>query len=346
MRDYVNYTIEDLILDDSFVHYCLETDDSAFKEWSLWIEAHPEQVNKVISAKKLLFSLGIRLTKEEKQLELEKLKTAVSTIQQTSPVKGRIPLRLTGFGKVAVAIAACFLVFFGGYQWNKRLSSLSGPDSDLAYEIVESGIGERKKIELIDGSTVTLNSNSILKIPISFNNKKRDIKLVGEALFDVAPNSVKPFSVNADKATVMAVGTSFKVRAYSFEKEVKTTLLEGKVKVTQVNNKELSNLLSPGEQLDINKKNGLYKIEKFNPILEGNWKEGRLIFHNSSPEEIRKMLQYWYGIEVKLQGDGRKPIRFNGEFYNKELKDVLAAISYVNGLSYSVQDKQIILVTK
>ncbi len=345
MPNYLNYTIEELLLDDSFVHYCLGTNEEASAQWREWLAAYPEQEQKLEAARKLLFSLGIRLTREEKQVELEKLKAAVVAGNAAVNRKNQKFLGLSRRLKPVVAIAAALLLFFGGYQWSKWITTSPVSQSKLAYEIVESRIGERKKIELVDGSLITLNSNSSVKIPVSFNTSGRTIKLEGEALFEVAPNKEMPFSVHASGTKVLAVGTSFKVRSYAFEKVVIATLLEGSVQITQDKKKSLSTLLSPGQQLEADKKSGLFKVDNFNLITEENWKEGKLIFLNSSPEQIRQQLQSWFGVEVQLEGDVRKTIRLNGEFNNKALNDVLAAISYVTGLSHKFQDKKIILLS-
>lgn len=346
MTKFHHYTIEELLLEDSFVHYCLATNDQAVEEWDTWLKQYPDQQKKIEAAKKLLFSLGIRLTKEEKQLELEKLKAAVQLEKQNR----QLPQAWRPSGKSmvrsVVSIAAAVLLFFAGYQVSNWFSSAPVSNTRLAYEIIHSGNGERKMLELSDGSSVILNSNSRLKIPVDYNLHTRSLELEGEALFEVAPNKKKPFLVRAEQTTVAALGTVFKVRAYAFEPGLQALLLEGKIKLSSAANPAAASFLLPGMQYSAERKTGTVSLLNFDQEQEAAWRKGRLIFRNASLEQIRETLQYWYGMEVILKKNSHKPVRFNGEFDNKELKEVMTAIAYVNNLSYTINENQLTIISR
>ena len=357
MNNYRNYSIEDLLLDDSFVHYCLETEQAAVEQWTSWLIANPDQESKLKAARKLLFSLGIRISAEEKIVEFNKLKTAIEALRSSeastlvnyqdpskSPAKN--PAKTFSLFRIAASVAAACLLVFLGYWLNTTITPADQANQRLAYEIVRTGNGERKSVELIDGSTVLLNSNSTIKIPIDYNRNRRDLQLEGEALFEVAKNAGKPFLVKAAQTEVEALGTIFKVRSYSFENFVQTSLLEGKVSVIQSNRPSSLHYLGPGMQSTYFANADTSDLTSFNIATEEKWRNGELVFQNASFSQIQQTLQYWFGMEVELQGKPAKPILFNGKFSNKSLEDVMKAIAYVNNLSYTINDKQITIISK
>lgn len=360
MNNYRNYSIEDLLLDDSFVHYCLETEQAATEQWSAWLLQNPDQESKLKTARKLLFSLGIRISAEEKTVEFNKLKTAVEALRSAEgstlvnyqdpslpPAAKTVETAKTfSLFRIAATIAAACLLVLLGYWLNNTKTPADQAGSPLAYEILSTGNGERKSVELVDGSTILLNSNSTIRIPLDYNRNKRDLQLQGEALFEVAKNAGKPFLVKTAETEVEALGTIFKVRSYSFENFVQTSLLEGKVSVTHSSRPSSSRILSPGMQSTFRAGADTAILTSFDIVSEEQWRQGELVFEHASIDQIQQTLQYWFGMEVELQGKPAKPILFNGKFNNKSLDDVMKAIAYVNNLSYIINDKQITIISK
>jgi ferric-dicitrate binding protein FerR (iron transport regulator) len=109
-------------------------------------------------------------------------------------------------------------------------------------------------LALLDGSRVSLNSSTSIHFPTAFIGKQRNIEITGEAYFEVAKDPTKPFIVSIcsaaceDKGKVEVLGTHFNIMAYDDENSVKTTLLEGSVKVSKGN---ILRMLSPGKQAQI-----------------------------------------------------------------------------------------------
>lgn len=344
MTNYRNYSIEDLLLDDSFVYYCLETREDATAQWELWLQQNPDQAPKLLAARKLLFSLGVRLSKEEKQAELEKLKEAVRSLEVKEELPYILPVSAWARWRYAAMVAAACLLFFAGYQWSRWQNTPEKPAAALAFEIFRSGNGERKTVELADGTVVLLNSNSLLRIPLDYDRRMRVLDLEGEALFDVAHNPEKPLRVNARNMEVQALGTEFRIRSYAFEPFIQTSLLEGSVRIRQHHHDKSAIILKPGERWTLSGKDSLPEVQPFDREATEQWRQGRLVFRHASLEQLQQILQDWYGMEVILQGKPRE-ISFNGEFLNKELDDVLSAIGYVNNFSYQINDKQITIIS-
>lgn len=350
------YGTEDFLLNDSFVRYCLQSNGQDIHFWESWIQNNPDKEAETTEARKLLFSLGLRLTPEEKKYEFQKFKQlieqSIAKEKQSNPVGQpvliNIPQRHKTWRWAAAAAAAC-LVFLAGYsvKWLAGTNDIKNNNTALAYTVYSTNAGERKTLELADGSSVILNSNSTLKIPSDFNQGKRNLQLKGEAFFDVAKNKDKPFIVSSKNVAIQAVGTSFKVRSYDFDTAMRVALVEGKVKVeSKTDDASNSEVLLPGEELKIQFSAESMTKENFDISREINWKDDKLIFRDASLQQIAEQLEYWYGLKVNLHISASRKIRFNGEFINKDIHKVLATITYVTKLSYSLNNEEITITSK
>lgn len=156
--------------------------------------------------------------------------------------------------------------------------------------------GERKTVVLPDGTSVQVNSSTLLIYPERFTGDKRTVFLQGEALFDVVKNDRQPFIVRSGTVSVTALGTRFDVSAYSEDENVKATLLEGKVEVVCGGEGGESYILSPGEQVLYGKNTG---VSSKSPVETDDvmaWTDGIMVFRGVTVEEILKTLHRKYGI--------------------------------------------------
>jgi hypothetical protein len=165
-------------------------------------------------------------------------------------------------------------------------------------------------LTLNDGSTVWLNSESSIKYPTAFMLSERKVEITGEAYFEVAKNPSKPFKVAIKKmsgtvAEIEVLGTSFNVNGFEDEKTINTTLLEGRVRLiaNQFNgNKETAEeLLSPGQQAQLNT-NGTIRVYSNTNIEEViSWKNGLFQFESADIKTILRQLARWYDIEISFE---------------------------------------------
>ncbi|NSL85442.1 DUF4974 domain-containing protein [Chitinophaga sp. Mgbs1] len=325
--DLQQYKAEDFILNDSFVRYCLRSNESDIQFWENWLERYPHKQEEAAIAREWLFRLGLRITPEEKEAEFGKLKLAVAgaaTPPSAFPRKRII--------RIAAAVMLP-LILAGSWLLSKRQGHT--PQHSDTYTIYTAAGSMRREIMLADGSHVILNASSTLKVPHSYNQQDRRLELQGEALFEVAGVENKPFIVNSGSLHVQALGTAFKLRAYPFDTAAAVLLVNGKVRVAQA---AATADLQPGEQLTTGKEQPAFRKSTFDTSREMAWRKGQLIFNNASLADIAASLEYWYGIKVVVQPGKYKPIRFNGVFSNKPLQDVLAAVCFVNGLSSSTKN--------
>jgi transmembrane sensor len=172
----------------------------------------------------------------------------------------------------------------------------------LAYNTITTPRGGQYQIVLSDGTKVWLNAASSLKFPAVFGGDTRQVELSGEAYFEVAKDKNRPFKVLAGASLVEVLGTHFDIMAYGDEKVIRTTLLEGSVKMEKGKTETEGRLLQPGEQgaLDIN--SGALSAREVNVRAAVAWKDGYYFFDRTSTEDVMRQIARWYDVEIIYQG--------------------------------------------
>lgn len=178
-----------------------------------------------------------------------------------------------------------------------------GNSSTVGYLVASNPRNSRAmQITLPDNTQVWLNADTYLQYPTNYNEKDRLVTLKGEAYFEVKHNEAKPFRVSAGEQTIEDVGTSFNVKAYGDEGSVRTTLLEGVVKINQ------SISLKPGQQFSNNR----ISIANTDEVMA--WKNGSFYLDGRELGTIVNDLSRWYDVEIVFaNSDARHSIVFGGE---------------------------------
>ncbi|MEH3114305.1 FecR family protein [Pedobacter terrae] len=208
--------------------------------------------------------------------------------------------------------------------------------------------GGTYQVELPDGTKVWLNASSSIMLAANFSSSfERRLKLQGEAYFEVAKVSTsvngvqkrKPFIITVDNKAIEVLGTHFNVRAYSTEPSIRTTLLEGSVKVVNGNSEKK---IIPGEQATV--VNGLINVNKVDVEDVIAWKNGIFQFSNEGIERIMQDIARWYNIEVVYNGPVTKESFGGAISRNKPLKDVLSSLEETGGVHFKVEGRRVIVM--
>lgn len=197
----------------------------------------------------------------------------------------------------------------------------------VSYNVLTTPVGGQYHITLSDGTSVWLNASSSIKYPSQFIGDERKVEITGEAYFEVTHNASKPFKVLAGKQLVEDIGTAFNINSYDNEPSLKTTLVEGKARVT---NEAESFVLDPGQQTQLSDGQKLRLVSNVNVEEVIAWKNGLFKFNNASLPEVMRQIARWYNVKVQYEGkiENRK---FNGEIARKtSLTEVLEIFSYLN----------------
>ena len=210
-------------------------------------------------------------------------------------------------------------------------------EEPVEYVEVWTNPGMVALINLPNGTNVWLNSNSSLRHPIRFTGSKRNTELKGEAYFSVHPDRDKPFIVNTPfNIRAEVLGTEFNMEAYEAEREVKTTLVSGSVKLTFLTDKEdeKSYILKPDEEFIYNYQNKKLSVQKpYIPTLTA-WKDGLVIFRNTPFEEALKVLSKRFNVEFIIKNDKLYENAFTGPFDGQHLQLILEHFRLSSGIQY------------
>ncbi|MFN0291040.1 FecR family protein [Pedobacter helvus] len=213
--------------------------------------------------------------------------------------------------------------------------------SQAAYNTIEIPKGGTYRLILSDGTKVWLNAASKLKYPVAYQGKERVVELEGEAYFEVTKDPSRKFKVKSKGQELEVLGTKFNVSTYSDEAFVKTTLLEGAVKVS---NSKKSVVLSPN-QVSINAKSGLHVQTLADAEEAIAWKNGYFQFDDEPIESVMRKIARWYDIEIEFVGksEGKK---FNGIITrNKTLKNALKIMEATENVKFKIEGRKLIVKT-
>lgn len=218
----------------------------------------------------------------------------------------------------------------------------------VSYNTITTPNGGQYKLILADGTRVWLNAASSLRFPVSFTGTTRTVELTGEGYFEVAELPadeksgkilfiVKILNAAGNTGEVEVLGTHFNIMAYGDEGMVKTTLLEGSVKVK---NNTRNTLLKPGQQASL-QKDILYTNDHVDVEEVVAWKEGYFQFDRKAPiDHIMRQIARWYDVEIHYEGSIPNR-RFGGKITrSSRLEDVLKMLE-LNNIHFSVQGRVI-----
>ena len=233
-----------------------------------------------------------------------------------------VPLDSTANGAIAQQGNTSVVKLGGG-----RISYKGAPgDADGSLmNTLHTPRGGQYQLTLPDGTRVWLNAASSITYPVAFIGKDRPVQISGEAYLEVATNKDKPFIVNVEGGSAIEVlGTQFNVNSYSDENSVKTTLLEGSIKVTAGPNAAVT--LKPGQQAQLTMQHlSVDNSADTEKVLA--WKNGLFDFDGASLQEVLRQLSRWYDVDVVYE-KGVPNIQFEGEISrNIQLSDLLKVLA-------------------
>jgi transmembrane sensor len=240
------------------------------------------------------------------------------------------------------------------YQTSGDHQSVSNQTS---YNIISTPRGGQYQVLLPDGSRVWLNAASSLRFPTSFTGKERRVILTGEAFFQVHSDLSVPFKVSITPSPssggggagafhqspleVDVLGTEFNVKAYADEEDIRTTLVNGSVKVQSDNQ---ASILKPGQQARVaNVNSASIQIVSDAALDEVTaWKEDYFLFQSASLESVMNQLARWYDVQVKYEG--AKPTQLLTAHVSRKnnLSDILSVLE-ISGYHFEISGRTVVV---
>ncbi len=211
---------------------------------------------------------------------------------------------------------------------------------DITYNTLHTPRGGQFRITLPDGTSVWLNAASSLRYPTAFTGKERTVEITGEAYFEVTKNPRMPFRVKiAGQAEVEVLGTRFNITAYENEHTIKTTLMEGSVKMHA---KGQALVLTPGQQAELNAAGQLLIVKDAN-TAQATAKDAFFTFNKADLPTVMRQLARWYDLEVIYQ-DTIPQAEFTGDIDKSlTLDQVLKGLAR-NRIRYRIEEDRKLII--
>ncbi len=354
-----DYSVEDFILDPDFRSWILQNDQQTGAYWADFLGKHPEKVSDIKQARHLLIHLSKKKTglpnvaKEEiwtaitEQMDRQTRSGSTakvvsldswSAIQQYNQENAR-KKQTAGRWKVA---AVFFLLgglsyFLGKTLLPEAVKPVMASVPEI--EVLQAPLGVKSTIRLEDGSVVFLNSGSKISYIKGFTDTLRLLTLEGEAYFEVAPDSTKPFIVQTDAISTRALGTEFNVSSFPGE-PVSVSLVKGEVLVSH-EQAALQQRLLPGEEVRASSEDKELTKSQFDSEEVLSWMNKTLIFDKSPFPMASRKLEAWFGVELIFQNSIPKDLQVSGKFIDESLENILKGLSYSSRFSYRIEGKKI-----
>jgi ferric-dicitrate binding protein FerR (iron transport regulator) len=228
--------------------------------------------------------------------------------------------------------------------------SYHGTTAEIVYNTISTAKGRLWQLVLPDGSRVWLNAASSIRYPITFAGSDREVEITGEAYFEVKHNARQPFRVKVGSQEIEDIGTAFNVNAYTDEPVIKTTLLEGSVKISSANNSSpithnsslithnsICQLSIAGQQADLRPDGQLQVVKESDAAQAIAWKNGLFSFTDADLQTVMRQLARWYNVEVKYEGE--IPRRdFNGEIGKSLTLDQVLRVLTKTRVHYRIEE--------
>ncbi len=357
--DISGFKVEDFILNEEFKIWIYYPNKESNAFWAKIFEDNPSQISNALLAKEVLLNLGasgyeitdqesIKLWKKiESQIEglnyqdLSKIRPIQTSVGFNEPFKKKSFRFLS-----ALRIAGIFLLFFLVTFLVSHFFSNQRPSDGVAVlkknelKIVTTVPGVKSSLTMSDGTKVLINSGSSLQFLTNFEKDKREVYLEGEAYFEVAKDTLRPFSVITGSITTTALGTSFNISAYPSE-AVNVALVEGLVEVDASLMDTNRIYLQKGELASINAQLGQMKKKQFDSELILAWTNKKIIFQGVHLAEALRILENWYGVQFEIETRPTQEITLYGVFQDETLENILENLSYTANFNYKINNNEI-----
>lgn len=250
----------------------VEKDDIAAEKY--WRELGGMNSNKEINVDRAWDNIKARISE-------------YGTASQTIPIDRRSRLRsilsLAAAALVIIGIGSALLFLNNEGFFSKRI-------------VISAGNSERNiEVSLPDGSKAWLNRNSRLSYEPGLGKTGRNVRLKGEAFFDIKPDASKPFIIDAGKASVKVLGTSFNVITSNYKNEVEVFVKTGKVMVSDSSGTQ-EICLEPGYVGIVSSASASKSINENKNYL--SWKTDTLVYDGQKLEMVFADLKRVHNIDV------------------------------------------------
>lgn len=327
--NYQHFTANEFALDPGFRQWVLHPTEENTQFWNHWILKHPGKQTEIAAAIKLIRTAGLLADTEANHAFLEIWENLqANTKQQEKTRQTESALRYSRMAAIWIG----FILLAGYLFWK-----VNQPVGPLIYT---TSFGEIKKITLADGSLITLNANSSIRLAHKDWHKatSREVFLTGEAFFEVAKTKdKKSFTVTtADSIRVQVLGTEFNVNTR--RKKTAVYLQSGKV---QLKASATQLVMKPGDFAHYNKEDKQLKLRLMKEESQLAWKSNFFVFDDTPLLDIAQELEDIYGIKVHISDASLAQQRFTAKVPRNKVDVLLKVLAETLQVEIKRQSKEV-----
>ena len=316
-------------------HLQQQTSQPEEKQLAVWLEADPQNkasFEEVSAIWAKTGSVAMDFTPDT-QSAWQKVKSRTIDLEKPSVKTGRQVALPNWTWKIAASVALITGIGFW-FLWK--------PEPATVWTTV-SATSAKRMVVFPDSSTVWLNKNSYVSYS-DFQHETREVKLDGEAFFEVKRNPEKPFRITGHQSLTEILGTSFNLVSRTGAAD-KVEVVTGLVAFSSIQHPEVKLQLKPGKRGEVDDKLVARETEIANPNFR-SWQTGQLRFNNTGMDDVASALESYFGVVVQIQDSALTHCRFTGSFDKPEIQQVLDVLSLSVGLEAKEKEGSYLLYGK
>ena len=240
------------------------------------------------------------------------------------------------YAAVAVFLIACFATYYG----------LNSTQTTSEWVALQTQYGEHAQYTLSDGTTVWLDAGSTLRYPTDFTGDTRSVFLSGEAYFDVASGSSKPFLLQAEYGQITVTGTAFNVRAWPNEQKTIVSVAEGQVVLASKEDASSAVSINPGYTSSVAVNSSPSTPRPIDVQRHTAWMQRKAYFDSVPLRDILSQLERWYNVQCALEDASIAQELLTVQLDGHSLEDALHLITTLTSLQHERVGDRIMLTAK
>lgn len=355
MKNYSQFQPDDFVQDPYFRKWALGELPPEDHFWATWQATHPEQEEILEQAKSLVIALRI----ESAAAETSEIKDAIQQILDDIEPARELPLYRRPWIRMAASVALVVAIGLGIWRFQDFLPAITAENDSKARQLsgdqVIKATTVSKTVNLADGSRVVLEPSSRLTISGRFGQTNREVKLAGEAFFEVAKNPEKPFLVYSGNVVTKVLGTRFRIKAYESDANVSVAVQTGEVTVFKQkegpnNHPALSDeiILTPNQQaIFVKADERLVKTLVEKPVLLSKVSTPQFLSFTETPiPQVFASLEKAYGVKIIFDAELLRHCNLTGTLTSGSFYEKLTLICETIQARYEIVDGQIVVYGK
>jgi len=324
-QEYSQFTAEDFVIDPYFQDWVLNSNEETTRFWHNFASVYPRQEVHLQAARKLVENIRYKpyqLETEQKGKILKRVYQPKGS-EQLRHSEPRVIQLFSSRSPWRLAAAIITILIVAGIAIWQLVPT---------HQAYRTAFGETESFTLSDGTVVTLNANSSLKVRLpEDDNQPREAWIEGEAFFEVKPleknqadtyPEQKKFLVHATGFTIEVLGTKFNV--FSREQKSEVLLTSGLVKVESETTSQ-SEILQPGDLLSLPKDENRFVLQRKEKI-DLPWRDNFFVFEETLLEDVARQIQDFYGSEVRFTSADLPQKRFTAKIPRDQPEVLIQAI--------------------